>query len=195
MIDLSKKTYEELFEILSNSLPGSEEFEKAKMLIGRIQQDTNNIQTARLIQVTEGNAKSSNGLSLVAISIAAVSFFIKFSGTDGSIHYISSHVEQFKFIYLVVALFFVYWQGVLYYKWHPMSITKNRHWREILLNSLGSLIGWGAGYFLIFYRINWSLTTFEPRLSDLIIFLIAFYGMNGELPNVLINKLKLGAGG
>lgn len=99
-----------------------------------------------------------------------------------------------KVIYVVLTVIFVIWQGAFYYKWHPMVISKNRHWRQILLNTSGSLFGWAAGYYLIFIRFHWSPFAFEPRFPDLIIFLVFFYGMNGELPNILINKLKLGTG-
>ncbi|OGI19310.1 MAG: hypothetical protein A3J06_03605 [Candidatus Moranbacteria bacterium RIFCSPLOWO2_02_FULL_48_19] len=98
----------------------------------------------------------------------------------------------FKAIYILFGIIFVVWQGLFYYSWHPMRVTRNRHVREILLNTSSSLLGWLVGYYLLFYRTGWPISTLDLKFSDLILFLIAFYGMNGELPNVMINKLKFG---
>ncbi len=98
----------------------------------------------------------------------------------------------YQTIYLIVALIFVTLQGPFYYDWHNFGKPGKINIKEVLLNSLGSVIGWFAGYYLLFYRLQNGLNSFNPRMPDLIIFLIAFYGMTGYLPHILIDKLKLG---
>lgn len=82
-MDLKNKTYEELHELRRNSVPGGEVFEQVTKEIERIQQDTNNIQIAKLIgEVTElknianDNAQSSNKLATRAIVIAVIGILI-----------------------------------------------------------------------------------------------------------------------
>ncbi len=84
MIDLKNKTYEQLIEIQRNSVPGGDIYEQTTQEINRIQQDTNNIQIAKLIdetrtlkEITEKNARSGKWLSIIAIVIALVALFIK----------------------------------------------------------------------------------------------------------------------
>ncbi|MCX6786225.1 MAG: hypothetical protein NTU85_00120 [Candidatus Kaiserbacteria bacterium] len=81
---IENKTYEELLETQKNSVVGGDVHEAVTLEIQRIQQDTNNIQIAKLIgeikklkEITDKNAKistesaqSSNKLSKVAIWIA-----------------------------------------------------------------------------------------------------------------------------
>lgn len=98
----------------------------------------------------------------------------------------------FEFIYLTVALVFVFLQGPQYYNWHGFQKPAKLNIKEILLNTLGSIIGWAVGYFFIFHRIIFLYNNFNPSLGDLVLFLVAFYGMTGYLPHMLIEKLKLG---
>lgn len=97
-----------------------------------------------------------------------------------------------KIIYAIISLVFITLQGPYYYFWHNFTKPNKTDLKEILLNSLGSIVGWGAGYFLLFYRLQNGFKGFNPGIAELIIFLIAFYGMTGYLPHILINKLKLG---
>lgn len=98
----------------------------------------------------------------------------------------------FELLFLAAAIFFIGWQGLFYWHWWHMEKPKKFDAKEIVLNSLGSIAGWTAGYFLLFFRLNHGFAGFDPNLTDLVIFLIAFYGMSGYLPHVLIIKLHLG---
>ena len=95
-----------------------------------------------------------------------------------------------KQLYFLISAIFVFLQGPLYYSWHDFSKPEKINLKEVLLNSLGSIVGWGAGYFLLFFRLRGGLDNFNPDMSDIVIFLLASYGMTGNLPNILINKLK-----
>jgi hypothetical protein len=101
---------------------------------------------------------------------------------------------KFKVIYLIVAAIFVVLEGLLYDKWHGIEKRGSliEQIKQTLINTLGSVIGWLAGYYIIFYRLENGFSGFKPQISDLIVFLIMFYGVVGQLPNVIINKLKLG---
>lgn len=101
---------------------------------------------------------------------------------------------NFKILYSVAGIVFFILQGPFYYLWHGFEKPKLliSYLQQTLLNSLGSLIGWIAGYFLIFYRMANGFNNFNPGIADLVIFLIAFYGMTGLLPHMLIDKTRLG---
>lgn len=96
-------------------------------------------------------------------------------------------------IYIIIAIIFVVWQGFFYYSWHSLDkSTKGFNAKEVFLNLLGSVVGWTTGYFLLFYRFQNGFEGFKPNISDLVYFLLAFYGMTGNLPHILLVKLKLG---
>jgi hypothetical protein len=54
---------------------------------------------------------------------------------------------------------------------------------DYILNFLGSLLGWFSLYFLIFFRLGQSL-----EITDLILILVAYVGITGYLPHIIINK-------
>ena len=70
------------------------------------------------------------------------------------------------------------------------------HWswwvHQFWLNSLGSLVGWAAAFYLIFYRVPsfhrpngcWKV---ELGLADVFFFLVALLGVTGLLPWRLFN--------
>lgn len=98
-----------------------------------------------------------------------------------------------QMFYLIVAVAFVLLQGPFYYLWHNLPKTCGlKRLSEVLLNTVGSIIGWSATYFLLFYRLQTPLSISSLTIADLVIFLIAVYGMTGYLPYILIQKLKLG---
>ncbi len=90
MIDLNKP-YKELVELRKQSVPGGDVYEQLTQEINRIQQDTNNVQIAKLIEetkilkgITERNATTSenyprkaNWLAIIAIVIALIALFKK----------------------------------------------------------------------------------------------------------------------
>ena len=95
--------------------------------------------------------------------------------------------------YILVATIFVVWQGLFWHKWHGGGWnSRSEYVRQALLNTLGSFLGWSAGYFLVFYKFGHGFSEYKSDISDLVIFLIAFYGIVGQLPHVMINKLNLG---
>ena len=85
------KSYEEMMHTLRNAVPGGDVYELLRLEINKIQQDTNNIQTAKLIEeieelksITEKNvgiskqeAASSNKLSKIAIAIAVIGIILQ----------------------------------------------------------------------------------------------------------------------
>jgi len=101
-------------------------------------------------------------------------------------------MEYARIIYLLISAVFIILQGPFYYSWHGFPKPNTINLKEVLLNTFGSVIGWVAGYFLLFFRFNIILNNFNPSFGDLVIFLIAFYGMTGYLPHMLIDKMKLG---
>ena len=106
-------------------------------------------------------------------------------------------MSYLKYFYLLLAAIFFVCQGPFYNFWWGFAkrdkySEKMPHIREVLLNSLGSLVGWTIGYYFLFYRLETLLKNNNPTFPDLVLFLIAFYGMTGYLPHVLINKLKFG---
>ncbi len=54
-----------------------------------------------------------------------------------------------------------------------------------ILNFIGSLVGWIALAYFIFWRIH-SFTTLE--IGDFLVLIVAFYGITGYLPYILIQK-------
>lgn len=77
MINFKDKSQKELQEMLQSFSPDSTEYKVVSFEIQRIQQDTNNIQTANLIELTRKNAetsektaKSNEQLAKTAIVIA-----------------------------------------------------------------------------------------------------------------------------
>jgi len=104
---------------------------------------------------------------------------------------INKLASYLEIVYITVASIFVILQGPRYSNWHFRGEAKTEP-KGLLTNTLGSVIGWGAGYFLLFFRLKGGLDSFNPEMSDLAIFLLVFYGMTGYLPHILINKLRLG---
>jgi hypothetical protein len=106
---------------------------------------------------------------------------------------ITLEVSVPELIYILIAIVFIVLQGPLWYKWHGFGKYETNiiYLKETLLNTLGSIVGWAAGYYLIFIRIGNGFNDFNLNIADLAIFIIAFYGMVGQLPNTMINKLKI----
>lgn len=75
---------------------------------------------------------------------------------------------------------------------HAPSIRSIKSWwdfvfmklvHQYLVNLSGCLLGWSALYYLIYMRPSGVLT-----LTDLIIILVAYVGIAGYLPDLIINK-------
>lgn len=99
-----------------------------------------------------------------------------------------------EILFIACAFIFLILQGPLYYRWHNFPDRRSEripHIKEVLLNSLGSIVGWSVAYYLLFYRIRYGFSSPDLGIADLVLFLIAFYGMTGYLPHILIEKLKL----
>ena len=109
--------------------------------------------------------------------------------------------------YIVVAIIFIVLEGYYFDVWHVVGrndpwIRKNSQktsyriesfniprLQQTLINGLGSIIGWIVGYYLLFYRLRNGLSQYHPRLSDLLLFFLAYYGIVGQLPNVMLVKI------
>lgn len=72
---------------------------------------------------------------------------------------------------------------------HNLSPWKEFRWplrlSQWFLNFTGSFIGWISLAYFIFWRINF-LTTLE--IGDFLVLIVAFYGITGFLPYILIQK-------
>lgn len=101
-------------------------------------------------------------------------------------------IEYLKLIYFIISTVFVILQGPFYHSWHGFPKPTTINLKDTLLNTFGSAVGWAAGYYMLFFRFEIIFNKFNPTLADLVLFLIAFYGMTGYLPHMLIDKLKLG---
>lgn len=68
-------------------------------------------------------------------------------------------------------------------KWKDCSLPSRIS--QILLNFTGSVLGWlSLGYF-IFFRLDAGL---HIEILDVVSLLVAFYGINGYLPYILLQK-------
>lgn len=100
-----------------------------------------------------------------------------------------------EILFIASTSIFLILQGPLYYRWHNFPGRRAEripHIKEVLLNSLGSIVGWSSAYYLLFCRLRYGFNSSDLGIADLVLFLIAFYGMTGYLPHILIEKLKLG---
>jgi len=89
--------------------------------------------------------------------------------------------------------------SVFLYGWHavhifvpeddPFVARKKQYtcwWvHQFCLNCICSLVGWGAAYFFIFYRLWCSVKPITFTASDAVIILLALLGMAGFLPLTL----------
>jgi len=99
-------------------------------------------------------------------------------------------MNKIYIIYLIISFvfsfFFTYFAPVI----HGLQPWKNYKWpirlSQWLLNFVGSCIGWIALAYFIFWRITPSFTTLE--IGDFIVLIIAFYGITGYLPYILMQK-------
>lgn len=64
-----------------------------------------------------------------------------------------------------------------------MNYSREEIIHDHIFNFLGTLLGWLSMYYLIFYR--WGNTL---EINDLILILVAFVGISGYLPHIIINK-------
>lgn len=64
-----------------------------------------------------------------------------------------------------------------------MNSSREEIRHDHLLNFLGTLLGWLSLYYLVFYRWGHAL-----EITDLILILVAFIGITGYLPHIIINK-------
>lgn len=98
-----------------------------------------------------------------------------------------------KIIFIVIACLFVCAEGPFYYMWHGLTrpTRKPVFIQQVVLNSFGSAIGWAIGYYLVFYRLDPIFSSDSAKASDLIFFFIAFFGMTGYLPYILIQKFNI----
>ncbi len=80
----------------------------------------------------------------------------------------------------------------LWTTYHVPSIHVVKSWQDFvfpqlihqfLLNLSGSVVGWIALYYILFERVSGTLS-----LVDLIVMLIAYVGITGYLPHLIINK-------
>lgn len=131
---------------------------------------------------------------LLFITFPFVGFYLGLNIGYANPTFSRPHMDLIKTGYLLTAMVFIFLQGLLCDRWHGLEKQRERIRRvgEILLNSIGSIVGWVSGYYLIFYRLGGGLENFNPQITDLVIFLLAFYGMTGFLPHILMNKLQLG---
>jgi len=63
------------------------------------------------------------------------------------------------------------------------STNPKEIWHEYVLNFFGTLLGWASTYYFLFYRLGNHL-----EIIDLILILIAYIGITGYLPHLVINK-------
>lgn len=95
------------------------------------------------------------------------------------------------FLYFGLALLSSLFVTIFALKIHNLPI---KSWADLswpsrinqwLLNFLGSFVGWVALSYIIFWRLQPGMSL---EFTDLIILLVAFYGISGYLPFVLIQK-------
>jgi hypothetical protein len=70
---------------------------------------------------------------------------------------------------------------------HMLSEHGNKNekefFHEYLLNFFGSILGWAAAYHMLFFRWGEAL-----GLTDLVVIFVAYVGITGYLPHIIINK-------
>lgn len=96
-----------------------------------------------------------------------------------------------ELIYFLIAVVFVVMQGICWPKWWPSATKSNgiEYIKQALLNTLGSIIGWYSGYYLIFVRLK-EIGSGSIEGSDFILMMLFFYGATGHLPYITLGKLS-----
>ena len=56
-------------------------------------------------------------------------------------------------------------------------------WHDYILNFLGCALGWLSVYYLVSHHLGQKL-----EITDLILILVAYMGITGYLPHIIINK-------
>lgn len=64
-----------------------------------------------------------------------------------------------------------------------VGASKEDVFQDYVLNFFGTILGWGAFYYLIFFQLGEKL-----EFIDLFLILVAFIGITGYLPHLIINK-------
>ena len=100
-----------------------------------------------------------------------------------------TNIGTLYLLYWILAIFSSLFVTYFAPQIHGLKPWKDHSWpqriSQWILNFLGSVVGWIALAYFIFSRVQ-SGTAIE--LTDLIILLVAFYGITGYLPYILIQK-------
>jgi hypothetical protein len=88
--------------------------------------------------------------------------------------------------FLALGIAFSTWFGYKCFEIHEVTPPTNRNgkFQQYWFNFLGSIIGWAAGYLLLFYRVlpNSQKVPLKFEVTDLILSGIFFIGASGYLP-------------
>lgn len=68
----------------------------------------------------------------------------------------------------------------------PKEHSRKEIFHDYILNFFGTLLGWISLYYIIFYRISGMGN--ELKLIDLFLVLVAYVGVTGYLPHLIVNK-------
>jgi hypothetical protein len=90
-------------------------------------------------------------------------------------------------IFILIAFIVSFWTTInvpsihVVKSWHEFVVPQLIH--QFFLNLSGSVVGWGALYYILYIRPTGPLT-----LIDLVLGLIAYVGILAYLPHLIINK-------
>lgn len=123
-------------------------------------------------------------------------------------------------LYIVGSTAFIILQGILWLVWWPADwgklkddvfyldgpetlsrldkrkilwLVNPRYFHQLVLNTVGSILGWVSGYILIFLRLS-IVDPSNYSWSDLVLLIIFFYGATGYLPHIAVNKANISFG-
>ncbi len=109
-------------------------------------------------------------------------------------------MNKVQIIYILIAVAVIILEGPLWYKYWPgngkhekifgfkdVKSHKFAYFKQTLINTLGAIIGWGIGYYLLTELVIQGRAI---EWVDLALIIVAYSGMVGQLPNMVINNLE-----
>jgi hypothetical protein len=99
------------------------------------------------------------------------------------------HTNCFAVFYWTIAA-----TASLFFSYFAPQIHSLKSWKEMssalcisqfILNFLGSIIGWTALAYFVFWRLS---PGFNLQWQDFAVLLVAFYGISGYLPYIFLQK-------
>lgn len=100
------------------------------------------------------------------------------------------------YLFFVGAIIFSYVYGVCAFEIHNIKLkgtkSKGHVYNQYWLNGLGAFVGWVALYILLFHRMGDVVSLKNLEGIDLILSVVAFLGITGHIPYILLIKNPFG---